>query len=154
MSDIFLLLAGLIILANSGLMLFTSSKTYESLIENYPAINFSFFLMGFGLLVIIPSQFGEIAREEISAIPWEVWFQKSGRHGYSSGVLAVVINLIYLLWVFFIPGHLYANWIYNKNKDRPISPYIINVLAGVILCIPSNPVYRIIETLFFGIFRR
>lgn len=83
-------------------------------------------------------QFYAIAREETSALPWEVWIQESQRHGISSGLFAVIYHLIFLLWVFLVPGHLFANSVFKKSKTRPIYPYIVNILIGtavsVFLC--------------------
>jgi hypothetical protein len=145
MSEILIIVVGLVVLGNSGLMLATDSASYDSIIKKYPIVKAALIVTLIGLLIVIPWQLGAVARFEVSAVPWEVWSQESQLHGNLNGVLAAVINLIFLLWIFLLPGHLYANSVLKKTKERVIYPYIVNVLAGIILCTPSNPVHKLVE---------
>ncbi len=145
MGEMLFILVGLVVLGNSCLMLITDGVKYDSLLEKYIFIKVILGLTFIALLVVIPSQLGSVARFETSAIPWEVWEQASQRHGNMDGVLAVIINLIFLFWVFLLPGHLYANTVLKKISKRPAYPYVINMLGGVILCTPANPMYKFIQ---------
>jgi len=145
MGEILIIVVGLVVLGNSGLMLVTDSISYDSIIGKYPIIKAVLIVTFIALLIVIPWQLGAVARFEVSAVPWEVWSHESQRHGNLNGVLAVIVNLIFLLWVFLLPGHLYANSVLKKTGERVIYPYIVNILVGVILCTPSNPVYKLID---------
>lgn len=76
-------------------------------------------------------EFGEISRGMSSPLPWEVWELES-LDGYTGGILALMRNLCYLLWVFILPAHLYTWRKYKESGRRPIYPYLINFLAGII----------------------
>lgn len=147
MSEILIILVALVVLANSCLMLATNTVSYDSVAEKYPIVKLALMVTFVALFVIIPWQLGAVARVETSAIPWEVWELESRRHGNLNGMLAVIINVVFLLWVFLLPGHLFANSLLKKKGTRPAYPYVINILTGIILCIPANPVYKILRLL-------
>ena len=137
--------AGLIVLANSFLLLRFSPSSYDELLRKYPPIKFSLMLTFVSLIIIVPWQLGAIGRAEISALPREVWRQESLRHGIMNGLLAVVINLILLLWILILPGHFYAGLVREKSGKPPIYPYVMNVLTGLLLCTRANPIYRLLD---------
>ena len=105
---------------------------------------------GFMLLVFVCVDFGQIARGEVSPLPWLAYKQEMLRHGVANGVLAFISTLIYNLWTLWIPGHLFANAQKTKYGQRPIYPYIINLLVGVILSLKDNPVYQLLMYLPFN----
>jgi hypothetical protein len=103
-------------------------------------------MLGLGLVAVYS---GQIARGEVSPLPWVAYEQAMLRHGVANGVLAFISTLIYNLWTLWIPGHLFANAQKTKYGQRPIYPYIINLLVGVILSVKDNPVYRLLMSLPF-----
>jgi membrane associated rhomboid family serine protease len=104
-------------------------------------------MLGLGL---VAAYSGQIARGEVSPLPWVAYEQEMLRHGVANGVLAFIWTLIYNLWTLWIPGHLFANAQKTKYGQRPIYPYIINVLVGVILSVKDNPVHQLLMFLPFG----
>ena len=55
--------------------------------------------------------------------------------------LAVVNLVTFHLWGFLIPGHCCARIIAERKGKRPWTPYVINILVGLLLCSPCNPIY-------------
>ena len=104
-------------------------------------------MLGFGLVAIYS---GQIARGEVSPLPWVAYEQAMLRHSVANGILAFISTLIYNLWTLWIPGHLFANAQKTKYGQRPIYPYIINLLAGVILSVKDNPVHQLLMFLPLG----
>ena len=149
MGEALFIVSTLVVLSNSILILSIGAASYESLFDKYHVLKFCVVLTFFALLMIIPWQIGAIARYEVSALPWMVWQEESNRHGYSNGFLAVLINLIFILWVFLIPGHFAASKLFEKTEKRPVHPYAINILIGLILCTPMNSIYKFLGV-FFG----
>jgi len=86
-------------------------------------------IMGFAIAVV---EYGSISRDVHSAIPWQTW-QDRIPYGYLDAITAVGMNLMFLLWAFIIPAQMYASNMYKKSERRPIYPYVINFLIGVIL---------------------
>jgi len=147
MTAVLFVFVGLVALGNTVLMLATDSDGYDAALEKHVFVKIALYMTFIALLVVIPWQLGAIARLEVSALPWDVWNQESQRHGNLNGVLAVVINLIFLSWVFLLPGHLYSNSLLKKTGKRAKYPYVVNMLIGLILCTPSNPIYQLIDVL-------
>ncbi|MFW5799931.1 MAG: hypothetical protein ACOCV8_03860 [Spirochaetota bacterium] len=94
------------------------------------------------LMIILPWQIGDIARSESSAIPFIVFREVLLEEGYLIAFCATITNIIYLLWIFYIPGHLVSRSKYKETGVKITYPYIINILIGLLLVTPSNPVYK------------
>jgi hypothetical protein len=89
---------------------------------------------------------GAFAREETSPFPWDAFFKDLPRNGLLDATSTVFIVVTADLWLFLIPGHLWARSIAARNDGkRPVYPYIINILAGLLLCTPSNPIYFVLS---------
>lgn len=69
MSEILIIVVGLVVLGNSGLMLATDSTSYDSIIEKYPIIKAALIVTFIYLLIVIPWQIGTVTRFEVSAVP-------------------------------------------------------------------------------------
>lgn len=147
MGEVVIITIGLIVFGNSCLLLVTDSDSYNKIADKYSFVNVVCLVTFLALFVVLPWQLGATARSETSVFLWKVWSQESQRHGYINGAVGVVINLIFLLWVFVIPGHLYANSVAKKTGNRPACPYLVNALIGVIICTPGNPLYKAIEAI-------
>jgi len=77
------------------------------------------------------AEFGGISRGISSPLPWEVWEIES-LDGYVTGILALMANLLLLLWMFILPAHIYIWGQWSRKGRRLVYPYIINFLAGII----------------------
>lgn len=135
-------------------MAVTGQETHERFLRFFERSSMLFILtsvvslmLGLGL---VAAYSGLIARGEVSPLPWVAYEQEMLRHGVANGVLAFISTLIYNLWTLWIPGHLFANAQKTKCGQRPIYPYIINVLVGVILSVKDNPVHQLLMCLPFN----
>jgi len=93
------------------------------------------------LFLILPTVAGETARGDISPWPWNAFFAEERRNGFWSASGVFLELMIFHLWAFLIPGHLYAGTVSQKIGRRPWYPYVINILTGLLLCTPWNPIY-------------
>lgn len=147
MGEIIFILVVIIGILNSVFLLITDSNSYDALLEKHISIKIILYMTFLILLIVIPWQLGEVARSETSSLPWLVWTQESQKHGALNGILAVSINLFFLIWALIIPGHLYANNKKKKSGKRPVHPYFINLSVGIVLCFTNNFIYKAIMTL-------
>lgn len=97
-----------------------------------------------GVLFILSVGLGLLARGEQSPLPWRVLTNESSKHGLSSGFFAFLNSLTLTLWIYFIPGHLFADHVFQKTNRIFIYPYVINILLGIILSQEYNIFYRLI----------
>ena len=135
-------------------MAVTGQETHDRFLRFFERSSILFILtyavslmLGLGL---VAAYSGQIARGEVSPLPWLAYKQEMLRHGVANGVLAFISTLIYNLWTLWIPGHLFANAQKTKYGQRPVYPYIINLLVGVILSLKDNPVYQLLMYLPFN----
>lgn len=150
-----MLFVGVLTLAGSIGLLFSTNESRERIANSLVEMWYEFgiiipgllLIFGVALLVTIPMTVGEIARGEVSPLPWEAFSQSAMRHGTFDGVFAFVTSSITALWIFLVPGHLLADSIYKRDGKWPKYPYVINILVGLILSTPGNPVYRLLEWL-------
>ena len=148
MTELLFTLGGIVAFSTSVLLLVTNQASFESLQRRVRILKAALVITFIAVLVVIPLEIGAIAREETSAFPWNVWLHELNRSGYMSAMFGVFINLVFLLWAFLIPGHLYANSVVKRGGARPVHAYVINILVGLILCTPSNPIYGTLYLFF------
>jgi hypothetical protein len=153
----FLLLAivGLWPVVFSLVVLFFNLKAFEMFSSNpWPGRIpwkglFNLFFFG-GILISLACcsiQFGEIARGESTPFPWEVFQAGLNNHGIFGGLHSLSYNVVFLLWAFLIPAQVYAQNKVEQGKRRPIYPYVINILLGVIVSMKHNPFYWVLGLL-------
>ena len=102
-------------------------------------------LGGLMLVVGIAPVVGELARAEMSPFPWDQFISEERRHGFWDATLSVLSLLTFHLWAFLIPAHIYATYVARKAGRRPWHPYVINVLIGLLLSTPHNPIYSLLD---------
>lgn len=141
----------IVTLIGSLFIAFTPESRQDAIVQRFPQVipwmKVMMVVMVFYLMGLIAVNLGEISRGNASALPWVSYKQDALRHGTFAGVASFVITLIYNLWTFWIPGHLFAN---NKKREegiRPVYPYVINVLTGILLSIENSPAYRLLNFL-------
>jgi hypothetical protein len=98
----------------------------------------------FLLLAALPHLAGAFARCETSPIPWETFSMECSRHGFLNGLFAVIEVLTVDLWLFWIPAHLWIMGSKNGDRGKRIMARVINVLVGMLILTPANPVYRLL----------
>jgi phosphotransferase system glucose/maltose/N-acetylglucosamine-specific IIC component len=96
---------------------------------------------GFSILFTI----GAFGRGEASPFPWDEFWKDLPRNGFLSAIGKALEIVLAELWLFLIPGHLWAKSIAGEKARRPIYPYVINILVGLLLCTPWNPIYSLID---------
>jgi hypothetical protein len=74
-----------------------------------------------------------IRKGESSLSPLKAYQMGASSDGILYGIFEFFVSIVFLLWAFFIPAHLYANNIKQKTGARPFYPYVINVLVGIIV---------------------
>lgn len=97
------------------------------------------------ILICILETTGELGRQAISPFPWDAFKDRAQRHGLLDAIFVVLRLLIFHLWAFVIPGHCYAKAVARKTKRRPWYPYVINILVGLLLSTPHNPIYSLLD---------
>lgn len=99
----------------------------------------------FGIPMLLAHCAGRLARGEMSPLPTSEFARSTREHGFFAGMFSFEVGVIFLLWAFVIPGHIYADTYVQKGLKRPVFPYVINILVGVILCTEDNFVYRLLS---------
>ena len=124
-------------------LLVLSKERYEHLCERWPTIVLVPWIGGFMLFILLPSTIGGIARGEVGAWPpWNVTLWGHKPPGFWGPTFMLLPTTTFYLWAFVIPGHFCANDIAKRKGRRPWTPYVINILVGLLLCSPCNPIYR------------
>ena len=80
----------------------------------------------------------------MSPFPWDQFLSQEQRHGFWDATLSVLSLLTFYLWAFLIPAHIYATAVAKKKERRPWYPYVINILIGLLLSTPHNPLSYLI----------
>jgi hypothetical protein len=99
---------------------------------------------GFVLLFSVVPGVGELARGEISPFPWNEFISRQRTNGFCDAVMSFMRIVILQLWAFLIPGHTHATYVKRKTGRRPWHPYTINILIGLLLSTPHNPIYYLL----------
>ena len=97
---------------------------------------------------VLPVQCGRMARDQISHLPWDQVHEsyvKWGVHnwwdGLTNGFGALVHFLAYFLWIFVIPGHILSMILQRELAKRPIYPYVIGALFGLLVYTFNKQLY-------------
>ena len=107
---------------------------------------FAMFVLGVIMLfVTIPVIGGQLARGEMSPFPWDQFISEQRRHGFWDATLSVLMLLTFHLWAFLIPARMYTTIVAEKKGRSPWYPYVINILVGLLLSTPHNPLYSLIK---------
>lgn len=130
--------------ASVALLVMAESRL-DQYVKKMPWIPAVAAIVGFIVFIMFVAKTGELAREETSPLPWEAFSVAYRRHGMVDGLSSFFLMVSFLLWALLIPGHLKASSIQLTTGKRPSYPYIINLLVGLILVTPANPIYRILD---------
>jgi hypothetical protein len=71
-------------------------------------------------------------------------YQFARRHNVLAATFDVPRLLTFHLWAFVIPAHSYATSVARKTGRRLRHPHVINVLIGLLLSTPHNPIYYLL----------
>jgi len=99
------------------------------------------------IITFIPWHISAFAREQISPFPWHVYSESSAIHGVAEGILAMLIVCIVDMWLLWTPAQMYAYKTRPSEKEKVKFVRIINVLAGLLLLTPNNPVFNLVKSL-------
>ena len=132
-----------------------------------------FFFLGFMVFVI--GFAGEIFRGDISPIPWTAYFDETKKHGAINGFLSLFTVILTDLWLLWIPANIWINHqkkklekgkrelrliddkdlklyqkgylsaLYDLNQKRIYTARILNLVIGILLMTPYNPIYSLLE---------
>ena len=143
MTLIFLFLFFLAALVSVALLVLPEDRL-DQYNQRMPWISDALGIAGFIVFIMFAATAGELARGEISPLPWEAFSVEYRRHGMVNGLSSFFLMVTFLLWVLLIPGHLKSSSIKLDTGKRPSYPYFINILIGLLLVTPGNPIYRLL----------
>jgi hypothetical protein len=135
----------------SVLLAYASETRQSALAERFPWVTVVGTAIVLCVLGLVVMRFGMISRGEVSALPWNAYQREALRCGVGCGVFTLISTLIYNLWTFWIPGHLFANHKKKIQGDRPVYPYVINGLTGLLMSIENSPFYQLLDAFFRGV---
>jgi hypothetical protein len=98
----------------------------------------------FFLIALVPMWLGQYGRGEISPLPWAAFEQEAMRHGLASGLFAATMSVTAILWMLWIPAHIYITNNPDVDREKKLFARLLNVAAGLLLMTPWNPVYRLV----------
>jgi hypothetical protein len=137
------------------LLLGTSSFPNHIIINFLSSKNWCFFLF-----IILPYAVGGFGYNELSPLPWRAF---TDADGFAEGVSDFLQVCIADLWLLLVPAHIYANRLmYNNDlskdeihlekleKEKVRLVRIINVLVGLLLMTPNNPLSKLVDFIFQG----
>jgi hypothetical protein len=119
----------------------------DQLMERIPFLELVPYIGGFGIFLIVPWIAGALARREVRASPWDQFILELHRHGFGDAAFSVLVLITFHLWAFVVPGHLCANALTVSTGRRPLHPYVINILVGLLFSTPWNPLYTFISAI-------
>ena len=140
MGDVLALLIMLIMPLSLIFIILAYTQWFNDYVKKHPKferiITNSLFLLPIYLSVIMSFLFAVVGYDSLldwttSLIPWKAW-EECSANGLDC-LADVIIKIIFLLWAFLIPAHIRSWEIYKKSGKRPIYPYVINFLIGIIL---------------------
>jgi len=97
------------------------------------------------LFLLAPWVIGDVARGDMSPMPWKAFIQSNASHGLFDGFLSAAMVSTVDLWALWIPGQIYVT-----NRRDQIAPAtarmarLSNLAVGLLLLTPWNPIYRFI----------
>ena len=143
--DILLVVGAILAFCTSVGLLVLNKERYEHLCERWPVVMLVPVIGGFMLLLLLAMVGGEIAREEMRAWPVDEFVFRERLHGFWDAAFGSLMLVTFHLWAFLVPGHCYARYIMESKGKRPWTPYVINILVGLLLCSPCNPIYMLFK---------
>jgi MFS family permease len=146
MALIYLFLFFSVALASVALLVFPEDRL-DQYNQRMPWISTLVMIAGFIVFIAFVMTVGQLARGEISPLPWEAFSVTYRRHGMVDGLTSFFLMVSFLLWALLIPGHLKASSRKLATGKRPSYPYFINILVGLLLVTPGNPIYRLLVEL-------
>ena len=102
-------MASFLVLALSAAALTTTEKRIEEFAERNAATKIAVYGGALVLLGILAMECGMIARGETSPSPFTAYSIAADQRGVFYGIFYFVTAIIFLLWAFVVPAHLYAN---------------------------------------------
>ncbi len=132
-------------IASVASLIVTNQRQVEALLERRPRLyGGACLFLAIVALFFVPFAVGLLGGGQTSPFPWDAFSATSRRHGFWSATFDALLVFTADLWLFVIPGHLWARALAAKQGPRPLYPYIINILLGLLLTMPGNPIYRLI----------
>ena len=116
------------------MILFMPQDDFSNRVKKSRLIEIAYYVTFLMAFVIVAGHIGMIARGETSANPLKAFRMAAERWGFFNGLFEVLSTFVFLMWVFILLAHLYGNSKVKKGQDRPVYPYIINILIGIIVC--------------------
>jgi hypothetical protein len=148
LAEIILALAVLLLCLCSACFLFVKRSQSEALLRrSNRAVWIVLLTMIFGGITALSMGFA-FARDESSPFPWDAFCKDLPRNGFIDATTTVFIVITADLWLFLVPGHLWARSVATRHGKWPVYPYIINILVGLLLCTPSNPIAFVLNHVF------
>ena len=126
---------GLVAVLGSAIILATNKTTLPDVLKDHPLVYGVFLVTGFAVFLVVPGHLGEIARDEASLLPWNVFIENFQRHGVLDGVGASIFNFLFLLWVLVVPAHLYVEHRDNGEIEYKGHIYLSNLFFGGVVCV-------------------
>jgi len=100
-----------------------------------------------GLLLIVPIILGDIAREQLSPLPWAAFQTDYAKHGWWSAISTAITLTMVDLWALWLPAALWLEHHPDVDKRTRRLVRAVNILIGLLLLTPNNPIYWLIEPL-------
>ena len=119
-------------------------RNFEELFKELEKVHAPIMLIaGFFAIMVL----GDIARFEMSPFFWKAASREYYDHGFIDGAFVFFWVATCNLWFFVVPAHIAANRMKASNKERPIYPYVINALVGILLVTPESPLYDFLRNI-------
>jgi hypothetical protein len=116
------------------------------------------------LFLILPATAIDYGTNRLSPLPWTAFTAAAARHGVADGILSSLEVCITDLWLLWVPAQMYARDLTLKMYNfelKELEPEkvrslihrqgilirIINVLVGLLLMTPNNPMIALIKLL-------
>ena len=95
------------------------------------------------LFLLLPWYIGDIARGDVSPLPWSAFAHAASRHGILDGVFVALSVLTVELWLLWDPAHSYIQKRPTLDKRTRVLARSLNFALGLLLLIPHNPIFKL-----------
>ncbi len=98
----------------------------------------------FPVIFLSAIHIGGYARTEISPIPWRSFSHELMLHDFGSACFSFATVSTVSLWCFWTGANAWFLHHPQMDKTKRVMAHVINLLFGLIVTQPDNPIYRIL----------
>lgn len=94
----------------------------------------------FAILIQVMLEISDAYKSDSIKLPWFVIFDFSGSDNIFHHIMRTTACILFSLWAFVIPARIWSVNTSRASGEFLAWPYIVNILIGLLLSTPNNPI--------------